>query len=85
MTKAYFFVWVSKHDCGQDGDVRPRFIALARLHSLHVTEDGQPAHHTAKHGVFLVQVWRGLEADEELGAVCVCARVRHRQHASRVM
>ena len=57
-------------------DVLVWFIRLVRLHILDRMHRLQPRKKAAEDGVFVVEPWRGIGGDEELGSVrvrtCVC-------------
>src|SRR6185437_11043103 len=66
-----------------DPDRLDRFVAAVGLHALQGVDDVHPALHLAEDGVFAVQPRARLGGDdEELRAVCVGARIGHRQRAT---
>src|SRR5687767_857377 len=68
-----------------DDDVDPRAVALAPVDAGDLGDDVLPGDEPPEYGVPLVEPRRRLLGDEELRAVRVRPRVRHREDAGSVV
>ena len=61
-------------------DHRTACSSRGRTHALDRLDDGVPLNHLTEHNVAAIEPRGGSSAEEKLTAVCVWARIGHRQY-----